>query len=84
MSATVVSCWICIRTGSFLYGAFDGNTDGEYIHIGYSGSIHNVGGSLSIKNRLAENVAGVVVREERMCGPAWVSIGDSYRSMDKF
>ena len=41
--------------------ASDGNKEGEQIHIGYSGSIHKVGGSLSIKNQLA--VAEVVVRE---------------------
>ena len=35
----------------------------KYIHIGYGGSIHKVSGNLSIKNQLAETVAGVVVRE---------------------
>ena len=43
--------------------ASDGNTEVKQIHISNSGSIHKVGGSLSIKNQLAETVAGVVVRE---------------------
>ena len=31
-------------------GTSDGNTEGEEIHIDYRGSIHQVGGSISIKN----------------------------------
>ena len=53
----------------------------EYI-FGYSGSIHKVGGSLSIKKSIGGNCGRG--SSERICDTVWVSIGDSYRSREEF